>query len=53
MQCRLFYEISYLVSAKHSTFSVSDSISTVQTRTPNDEVINLILMLYFVHSKQT
>lgn len=37
MQCRLFYEISYLVSAKHSTFSVSDSISTVQTRTPNDE----------------
>lgn len=26
-----------ILSAKHSTFSVSDSISTVQTRTPNDE----------------
>lgn len=26
-----------ILSAIHSTFSVSDSISTVQTRTPNDE----------------
>lgn len=51
MQCRLFYEISYPLNIVHFQYLIVLVLFKPVLLTM--KVINLILMLYFVHSKQT